>query len=351
MEESQYSMVTEAPGVTTLGAAMISSRLSYFLDLRGPTLATNTACSSGLVALHQAVSSLQQGECEAALAASVSLSLSHKPWMKMSEAGMLSPDGLCRSFSKHADGIGIGEAVVALLVMPLQVALDRGLPVYGVIRGSGINFDGKTNGVTAPNGRAQEQLIEMVYTRHGIDARDVSHVIAHGTGTRLGDPVELNALHNAFKTLAQLAADDGKAALPCAVTSVKSNLGHTMAASGLVSLAALLQGIVHRQIPATLHCEEDNDYIAWRDSRLYVNKATRAWDVPGDRLRLGAVSAFGRSGTNAHVVIEEFRDPRPLAATEGACLVPPARRGSAGLSAADRDDRYRRRGADASGGP
>lgn len=322
MEESQYSMVTEAPGVTTLGAAMISSRLSYFLDLRGPALATNTACSSGLVALHQAVCSLQQGECEAALAAGVSLSLSPKPWMKMSEAGMLSPDGLCRSFSKHADGIGIGEAVVALLLMPLQVALDRGLPVYGVVRGSGINFDGKTNGVTAPNGRAQEQLIETVYTRHGIDARDVSHVIAHGTGTRLGDPVELNALHNAFKTLVLQAADDGKPALPCAVTSVKSNLGHTMAASGLVSLAALLQGIAHRQIPATLHCEENNDYIAWRDSRLYVNKATRDWDVPDDRLLLGAVSAFGRSGTNAHVVIEEFRDPRALATTTGACLVP-----------------------------
>ncbi len=323
MEESQYSMVTEAPGVTTLGAAMISSRLSYFLDLRGPALATNTACSSGLVALHQAVSSLQQGECEAALAASVALSLSPKPWMKMSEAGMLSPDGLCRSFSKHADGIGIGEAVVAVLLMPLQAALDRGLPVYGVIRGSGTNFDGKTNGVTAPNGRAQEQLIETVYTRHGIDARDVSHVIAHGTGTRLGDPVELNALHNAFRTLAQQAGDDGKSALPCAVTSVKSNLGHTMAASGLVSLVALLQGLAHRQIPASLHCEEDNDYIAWRDSRLYVNKTTRAWDVPGDRLRLGAVSAFGRSGTNAHVVIEEFRDPRPLpSTTTGACLVP-----------------------------
>ncbi len=322
MEESQYSMVTEAPGVTTLGAAMISSRLSYFLDLRGPALATNTACSSGLVALHQAVSSLQQGECEAALAASVALSLSPKPWMKMSEAGMLSPDGLCRSFSKHADGIGIGEAVVALLMMPLQAALDRGLPVYGVIRGSGTNFDGKTNGVTAPNGRAQEQLIETVYTRHGIDARDISHVIAHGTGTRLGDPVELNALHGAFRTLAQQAGDDGKAALPCAVTSVKSNLGHTMAASGLVSLVALLQGMAHRQIPASLHCEEDNDYIAWRDSRLYVNKTTRAWDVPDGRVRLGAVSAFGRSGTNAHVVIEEFRDPRPLATTTGARLVP-----------------------------
>src|SRR5690606_1519336 len=143
----------EAPGVTTLGAAMISSRLSYFLDLRGPALATNTACSSGLVALLQAVNSLKQGECETALVASVSLSLSPKPWMKMSEAGMLSPDGLCRAFSQEADGIGIGEAVVALVLAPLQTALEQGLPVYGVVRGSGINFDGKTNGVTAPNGR------------------------------------------------------------------------------------------------------------------------------------------------------------------------------------------------------
>ncbi len=319
MEESQYSLVTDSPGVTTLGAAMISSRLSYFLDLRGQALATNTACSSGLVALHQAVGSIQQGECEAALVASVALSLSPKPWVKMSEAGMISPDGLCRSFSKHADGISIGEAAVAVVLMPLQSALEQGLPVYGVIRGSGINFDGKTNGVTAPNGAAQEQLIETVYTRHGIDVRDVSHVVAHGTGTRLGDPVELNALHNAFKTLTKRhSQEDGVSPLPCAVTSVKSNLGHTMAASGLVSLVALLQGIAHRQIPATLNCEEDNDYITWRDSRLYINKTTRAWETPNDRLRVGAVSAFGRSGTNAHVVVGEFRDDRALAPSPSA---------------------------------
>jgi acyl transferase domain-containing protein/enoyl-CoA hydratase/carnithine racemase/acyl carrier protein len=313
MEESQYSLITDAPGVTTAGAAMISSRLSYFLDLRGPVLATNTACSSGLVALHQAVSSLQQGECETALVGSVALSLSPKAWEKMSQAGMLSPDGLCRAFSKQADGIGIGEAAVALVLAPLQTALDRGLPVYGVIRGSGTNFDGRTNGVTAPNGQAQEQLIESVYRRHGIDVRDVGHVITHGTGTRIGDPVELNALHNAFETLGREAGHD-RAALPCAVTSVKSNLGHTMAASGLVSVIALVQGLTHGLIPPSLHCEEENDYIAWRDSRLYINKSIREWTAPEGRARLGAVSAFGRSGTNAHVVIEAFRDPRPAAA-------------------------------------
>ena len=306
MEESQYGLLADVQGVTTAGAAMTSSRLSYFLDLHGPAIATNTACSSGLVALHQAAQSLRNGECDTALAAAIALNLSPKAWIRMSEARMLSPHGQCRSFSKDADGIGVGDAVVVLMLKPLSAAIEAGDHVYGTIKASGINFDGKTNGVTAPNGRAQASLIERVYAGSGIDVRDVSHVVAHGTGTRLGDPVEINALNDAFRKLAK-----GPRAAKCAITSCKSNVGHTMAASGLVSVVALLKGLEHGRIPASLHCEQENDYIDWAHSDFYVNKTTSAWPGAAGKPRLGAVSAFGRSGTNAHVVIEEYVRPAP----------------------------------------
>jgi acyl transferase domain-containing protein len=288
---------------------MISSRLSYFLDLHGPAIATNTACSSGLVALHQAVSSLRQGECDSALVAGVALTLSPNAWVKMSEAGMLSEDGQCYSFAKQANGIGIGEAVVVLMLRPVSAALANRDHIYGLIRASGINFDGKTNGVTAPNGRMQAQLIESIYAGQGIDIADISHMVAHGTGTKLGDPVEINALHAAFK---KLSGPGGPAARPkarCAVTSCKSNVGHTLAASGLVSLVGLLKGMQHRKIPANLHCAEENEYINWPDGHFYLNKSTREWESEAGRPRMGGVSAFGRSGTNAHVVVEEYRPP------------------------------------------
>jgi len=352
MEESQYSLVTDVQSVTTTGAAMISSRLSYFLDLHGPTIATNTACSSGLVALHQAVASLRQGECESALVAGVALNLSPKAWIKMSEARMLSQDGQCFSFSKNANGIGVGEAIVVLMLKPLSAAVADRDRIYGVIKASGINFDGKTNGVTAPNGRAQAQLIESVYASHGIDIRDVSHIVAHGTGTKLGDPVEINALNDAFKKLGRQQGLDSPGKAHCAITSCKTNFGHTMAASGLVSLAGLLKGIEHRKIPASLYCEEENDYISWRDSHFYINKSTRDWHSDGGKPRMGAVSAFGRSGTNAHVVVEEYRAPvaadRRVNAARGdtAVIVPLSARAAPQLRQKARDllDFIRREG-------
>jgi len=341
MEESQYSLVTEVPGVTTIGAAMISSRLSYFLDLHGPTIATNTACSSGLVALHQAAMSLRQGECESALVAGVALSLSPKAWIKMSEARMISQDGECFSFSKKANGIGVGEAVVVLMLKPLSAAIANGDHVYATIKASGINFDGKTNGVTAPNGRMQAKLIEKVYTDHNVDIRDVSHIVTHGTGTKLGDPVEIDALNSAFKGLSRQQGIGAPAKPHCAITSAKTNVGHTMGASGLVSLVGLLKGIEHRQIPATLYCEEENDYISWRDSHFYINKSTREWQTDGDKLRIGAVSAFGRSGTNAHVVVEEYRPAakRPTATTPAgtAVIIPLSARATQQLQQKARD--------------
>jgi acyl transferase domain-containing protein/acyl carrier protein len=307
MEESQYeSLVADEQGVGNSGNAMISSRLSYYLDLHGPTIATNTACSSGLVALHQAIMSLRNGECESALVAGIStFILSPAFYVKMSEAGMLSEDGQCYSFAKKANGIGASEAVVVLMLKPLSAAIAAGNPIYGTIKASGINFDGKTNGVTAPNGKSQEELIKNIYTNYRVDPRDITHIVAHGTGTRLGDPVELNALNEAFRKLGN-GSSYSKGAAHCAITSCKSNLGHTMAASGLVSVVSLLKGLQHNKIPASINCEVENDYITWEDSPFYINKTTKEWEKEPGKPRMGGVSSFGRSGTNAHVVIEEF---------------------------------------------
>ncbi len=308
MEESQYDDITGQQGITTSGNAMISSRLSYFLDLHGPTIATNTACSSGLVALHQAVSSLRQGECKAAIVAGVSLLLSPVSYMMMSKAGMLSEDGHCYPFSKKANGIGVGESVVVLMLKPLSAAIADDDSIYGTIKGSGINFDGKTNGVTAPKGDRQSELIEKVYKDYQIDINDLSYIITHGTGTKLGDPVEINALAKAFKNL------NNDKSFPferehCALTSCKSNVGHTLAASGLVSVVNLLKAMQHQKIPESLNCKEENDYITWKDSPFFINKKTGEWKKEQGKPYLGAVSSFGRSGTNAHVVIEEYQKP------------------------------------------
>ncbi|MBL6449565.1 SDR family NAD(P)-dependent oxidoreductase [Fulvivirga sp. 29W222] len=306
MEEGQYDHITGKQGISTTGNAMISSRLSYFLDLHGPAIATNTACSSGLVALHQAVSSLRQGECKSAIVAGISLLISPDSYVMMSEAGMLSQDGHCHTFSKNANGIGVGESVVVFMLKPLSAAVADGDSIYGTIKASGINFDGKTNGVTAPNGDRQAELIEKVYADHQIDTNDLSYIVTHGTGTKLGDPVEINALVKAFRNLNGDRPTQGKQG-HCALTSCKSNVGHTLAASGLVSVVNLLKAIQHRQIPASLNCEEENDYITWNNSPFFINKETREWNKEQGRPYLGAVSSFGRSGTNAHVVIEEYQ--------------------------------------------
>jgi polyketide synthase PksM len=310
--------------------------------LHGPTIAINTACSSGLVALHQAAMSLRAGECESALVASVALSLAPRAWVKMSEAGMISPDGECFSFANRANGIGVGEAVVVVMLKRLSAAIADGDHIYGVIKASGINFDGKTNGVTAPNGRMQAKLIEDLYTRFDIDPDDVSHLVAHGTGTRLGDPVELAALDAAFGALRKSRGADAPRSR-CAITSSKSNFGHTMAASGLVSLIGLLQGLEHATIPASLHCEQENEFIRWQNSHFHINKQTRPWTRRGERPLTGAVSAFGRSGTNAHVVVEEYLaaakthyDTTPLPASE-AVLVPLSARTAEQLERKARD--------------
>lgn len=302
VEQGDYQfLVKDGGNVTSNHDGVLAARLSYFLDLKGPALAVNTSCSSGLVALHQALLSLRQKECDIAVVAAANFVLTPQSLDAMSRAGMLSEAGRCFTFDQRADGMVPGEAVTALVLRPLGAAEANGDPVHSVIAASGLNYDGRTNGITAPAGESQRELLSSVYERGGIDPRDLGHLVTHGTGTKLGDPVEVNALRAAFRTDAGV-TERGF----CALTSTKTNFGHTFAASGLVGLMSLSESVRRGVIPASLHCEQDNEYIDWDDSPFYVNKATKEWATPTGAPRTGAVSAFGMSGTNAHVVVREY---------------------------------------------
>ncbi|MCP5002451.1 MAG: SDR family NAD(P)-dependent oxidoreductase, partial [Planctomycetes bacterium] len=300
VEQGDYQLLNGSGSVTSNHDAVLATRLAYFLNLRGPVMAINTACSSGLVAAHQACLSLKDYECDTAIAAGVNLLLTPASYIAMSSAGMLSKDGKSYTFDNRANGMVPGDAVAVVVLKRLDKAEADGDPIYGVIAGSGINYDGKTNGITAPCGVAQKELLTSVYTRSHTNPEDIEYIVTHGTGTKLGDPVEINALYDAFRPFT-------KKRSYCALTSTKANLGHSFAASGLVSLISLVQALRHHKIPASLHCKEGNDYIKWDESPFFVNKETRDWPEPEHKRRLGAVSAFGMSGTNAHMLVEEYR--------------------------------------------
>lgn len=309
VEDGDYSLSAEQDldlenSVTSNHNAILASRLAYFLNLSGPVMAINTACSSGLVALHEAVLNIRASECDIAIVASANILSGPDIYVNLTQAGMLSPEGQCFAFDRRANGIVPGEAVVALVIKRLEMAKADGDPIHGVIRGSGINYDGKTNGITAPNGAAQEKLIKNIYNKYAINPENIEYVVAHGTGTRLGDPVEVNALTNVFRSYTDKQAF-------CSLASCKANVGHTFAASGLVSIVALLGAFQNEYIPAALNFDKENEFILWKNSPFRVNRKKIAWPKRDGNPRMGAVSAFGMSGTNAHVVIEEFIDRKP----------------------------------------
>ncbi|QCT37392.1 SDR family NAD(P)-dependent oxidoreductase [Arachnia propionica] len=291
VEESNYPQPFDEQPLTANSNSALAGRLSYFLDLTGPAMAISTACSSGLVAFHEACNALRAGECDLAVVAAAALLASENDYLVMSRAGMLSASGVCRAFDERADGLVPGEAVVAVVLQRRDEALRRGRRILASVLGSGVNADGRTNGITAPSGEAQESLIRGVLERSGVSADRVGHVVAHGTGTRLGDPVEVNALVSVF--------GGGS----CVVSSVKPNVGHALATSGLVSLVSLVEGMRHELIAPSILCECPSDYVDWDSSGLVLAREGVAWPA-GEGARIGAVSAFGFSGTNAHVLLE-----------------------------------------------
>ncbi|MBA3720787.1 MAG: SDR family NAD(P)-dependent oxidoreductase [Parachlamydiaceae bacterium] len=300
VEQGDYQSLNKEneSNITSNHEGILASRLSYFLNLDGPVLAINTSCSSGLVAVHQACSSLLTGECDAAIAGGVSLSLSPEIFVAMAQAGMLSDDGKCYTFDQKANGLVPGEAVATVVLKKLSRAIVDKDPIYAIIKASGMNYDGKTNGITAPSGEAQTKLIKSTYEKNHIKPEQIEYIVTHGTGTKLGDPVEVNALIDAFNNKGR-----------CAMTSTKTNFGHTFAASGVVNLICLALSLYHKKIPKSLNYDKGNEYINWKDSPFYVNESIQEWDKPQ---RLGAVSAFGMSGTNVHMVLENYDQELPI---------------------------------------
>ncbi|WP_010097991.1 SDR family NAD(P)-dependent oxidoreductase [Ornithinibacillus scapharcae] len=300
IEEGDYTaLVQDDASITSNHNAILAARLSYFLNLDGPNMAINTACSSSLVALHQACQSLRNEECDTAIVAGANLMTTPGSYISMSKAGMLSEDSRCYAFDKRANGMVPAEAIAVVVLKRLSNAEENNNSIYATIVGSGINYDGKTNGITAPSGPSQSKLIREVYERYNINPENMDYIVTHGTGTKLGDPVEINALADAYKQYTQKSKY-------CALTSVKPNIGHTLAASGIVSLISLVMSLKHETIPASINCEQLNDYIRWDASPFYVNRVNKEWKETNGKKRLSAVSSFGMSGTNAHVVVQSY---------------------------------------------
>nr|AGS77290.1 polyketide synthase [Myxococcus fulvus] len=302
------SEAIEAYSATGIAGTMLPNRVSYLMDWHGPSEAIDTACSSSLVAIHRAIESIQNGDCDQALVGGINLILSPFLTIAFSKAGMLSGDGRCKTFDRSADGYVRGEGAGILVLKPLSKAVADGDQIHAVIRGSAINHGGHANSLTAPNPKAQEQLITQAYRKARVDPRTVSYIEAHGTGTKLGDPVETRALVNAFKALEQ---GSGQAAQPhrCGLGSVKTNIGHLEAAAGIAGVVKVLLSFRHQKLPGTVHFKALNEFIALEQSPFQVVAETTDWPrlAPGIPRRAG-VSSFGFGGVNAHVVLEEYED-------------------------------------------
>ena len=274
-----------------------SGRISYILGLIGPNLVVNTACSSSLVSIHLACSSLRNQECNLALAGGVNLLLSPEFSIALSQGRMLSVDGRCKTFDASANGYVRGDGCGIIVLKRLSDAVANRDNILAVIRGTAINQDGPSSGLTVPNGPSQVAVIRQALANGGVNPADVSYIEAHGTGTSLGDPQEVEALGKVFgRTHSQ--------EQPLIIGSAKTNIGHTEGAAGVAGVMKLVLQLQHQQIAPSLHFNEPNPYINWSQLPLQVSTKLTSWETNG-KSRIAGVSSFGFSGTNAHVILEE----------------------------------------------
>lgn len=281
--------------------SVMAGRLAYFYGLQGPALVVDTACSSSLLAVHLAVKSLRSRETDLALAGGVNLQLSPRAAVTESRAMMLAPDGLCKTFADNADGIGRGDGVGVVVLKRLSDALRDADPIVAVIKGSAVNHDGRSSGLTVPSERAQVRVLKAALHDAGIDAGRVGYIEAHGTGTPLGDPIEVGALTEVF---GERPHDN-----PLLLGSIKTNFGHTEGAAGIAGLIKAALMLKHQAIPPHLHLEALSSHIPWQAIPVKVVTAMQSWPTSDDQPRIAGVSAFGLSGTNVHVIVEQPPEP------------------------------------------
>ena len=283
--------------------AILANRISYFFDFSGPSIQLDTACSSSLTAVHSAIQSIRLGECQQALVGGVHLICHPANSLAYHNAGMLSPDGQCKTFDATANGYVRSEGAVMLFLKPLSLALKNSDTVHALLKGSAVNHGGLSGGLTVPSPVKQSQLLCKAWKNAGIEATDITYLEAHGTGTPLGDPIEIQGIKDAFNLSSK---DKNSHDTVCGIGSIKSNLGHLEAAAGITGLLKIVLSMQNRELPASINFLKINPQIQIDSSNLKVIDKNQPWSISAEKKRIAGVSSFGSGGANAHVVLEEW---------------------------------------------